>query len=64
MAENQKGRGSQGGNRGNQSGNQDGSSQRGLASADKATRERVAKEGGKASRGGGRQSENQGGRNR
>jgi uncharacterized protein len=64
MAEKEKGRGNQGGNsRGNQSGNQGGSSQRGLASADKETRERVAREGGKASHGGGRQSEggNQGG---
>lgn len=33
-----------------------GTSQRGLASADKETRERVAREGGKASSGGGRKS--------
>ena len=49
MPENQKGRGNQGeNNRGNQGGSQ-GNSLRGLASADKATRERVAREGGKAS---------------
>jgi hypothetical protein len=52
MAENQKERGNQGSSRDNQSGK----SQRGLASADKETRERVAREGGTASHGGGRQS--------
>ena len=62
MPENQKGRGNQGGNnRGNQGGSQ-GNSQRGLASADKETRERVAREGGKASHGGGRKSEGNKGR--
>jgi hypothetical protein len=59
MPENQKGRGNQGGdqggNRENQSGSK-GTSTRGLASADKETRERVAREGGKASHGGGRTS--------
>jgi hypothetical protein len=56
MPENQKGRENQGGNnRGNQGGG--GKSERGLASADKETRERVAREGGKASSGGGRSSE-------
>ena len=58
MPENQKGGGNQGGSRGNSGGN----SERGLASADKETRERVAREGGKASKGGGRQSEGEGGR--
>jgi hypothetical protein len=49
MPENQKGKGNQGGNRGK--------SERGLASADQETKERVAREGGKASGGGGRGSE-------
>lgn len=63
MPENQKGRGGQGGDsgRGNQGGSQ-GNSQRGLASADKETRQRVAREGGKASHGGGRKSESGKGR--
>jgi len=38
-------------------------SDRGLASADKETRERVAREGGKASHGGGRDSDDQGSNN-
>lgn len=37
--------------------NMTGNSDRGLASADKQTRERVAREGGKASHGGGREGE-------
>lgn len=57
MPENQKGRGTQGDTgRGSQEGSH-GSSQRGLASADKETRQRVAREGGKASHGGGRKKE-------
>ena len=52
MPENEKGRSCQGEN-GRSQGSQK-NSQRGLASADKATRERVAREGGKASHGGGR----------
>lgn len=60
MPENQKGRGnSEGNSRGNQ-GEGKGTSLRGLASADKATRERVAREGGKASHGGGRKSASKG----
>ncbi len=56
MPENQKGRSSQGeGSRGGE--RSQGNSQRGLASADKETRERVAREGGKASHGGGRKKE-------
>jgi len=43
------GRGSSGGNKGNSRGNSSDNSKRGLASADQETRERVAREGGKAS---------------
>lgn len=70
MAANNSGRGSGSSNErgqretsrkgGESSGNSKGNSQRGLASADKETRERVAREGGKASSGGGRKG-NQGG---
>ncbi len=57
-----KGKESGGSNRGGNRGNQgrsksDNTSERGLASADKETRERVSREGGKASHGGGRSSE-------
>ncbi|MCU7551181.1 hypothetical protein OCK74_18820 [Chitinophagaceae bacterium LB-8] len=47
----------QGGNRGSQGGSKSNTSQRGLASADKETKENVSREGGKASQGGGRSSE-------
>jgi hypothetical protein len=54
--------GSQGSGRSNQGENKGGrTSERGLAAADKETRERVAREGGKASQGGGRSSERGGG---
>ncbi len=60
MPENQKGKGKQGGDRGNRGGNPE----RELASADRQTKEKVSGEGGRASKGSGRQSGNGEGKGR